>query len=245
MRRMLSLALGAAFLAALAQPPPQDPSASATETRAKSPPPCRNDRPLEEYLAELKKAKKQRNKNPLPTGACIGRLCLGKAEMPQPEKSPPPPPPQSKSDSGGSESSSRENVEAAAQNELPDRDPLAVAQSVEVGDYYFSAKNYRAALSRYQEALESKPDDPAIYLRLGRAFDKLGEATRAFESYDASLVADPAAPSAEEARKGAVRLRPELEKRGDDPAAITARNRSRIVPVCPGETSPHHAGQTH
>jgi tetratricopeptide (TPR) repeat protein len=113
---------------------------------------------------------------------------------------------------------------------------MVAAQSVEVGDYYFSQKNYRAALSRYQEALESKPDDAAIYLRLGRAFDKLGEATRAFESYDASLAADPAGPTAEEARKSEERLRPEVEKRGDDPGVISARNRAHIVPRCRAAT---------
>jgi tetratricopeptide (TPR) repeat protein len=118
---------------------------------------------------------------------------------------------------------------------------MAAAQSVDVGDYYFGEKNFRAALSRYQEALESKPDDPAIYLRLGRAFEKLGETTRAFEEYDASVVADPAAPSAQEARKSAEGLRPEVEKRGDDPAAITARNRSSILPACPaGPAAPAH-----
>jgi tetratricopeptide (TPR) repeat protein len=113
---------------------------------------------------------------------------------------------------------------------------MAAAQSVEVGDYYFSEKNYRAALSRYQEALESKPDDSAIYVRLGRVLEKLGEATRAFESYDASLAADPAGPSTEEARQSAERLRPEVEKRGDDPGAISARNRARIAPRCRTET---------
>lgn len=157
---------------------------------------------------------------------------MGKGEMPQPEKSPPLPPPQPRSDSGGSESSSQENATEAAKDEVPNRDPMAAAQSVEIGDYYFSEKNYRAALSRYQEALESKPDDAAIYIRVGRAFDKLGEPTRAFENYDASLKADPAGPFADEAGKGVERLRPEVEKRGDDPRAISERNRAHIVPRC-------------
>lgn len=232
MRWLLTL-VASGFLLGQAQPP-QNHSAPAAE-QAKSPPPCRNDRPLEEYLEELKKSKKQRNKNPLPTGVCVGSLCMGKAGAPQPEKSPAPPPPQPrpKTDSGTGESSSKGSTDEAARNEASDRDALAAAQSVEVGDYYFGEKNYRAALSRYQEALESKPDDAAIYLRLGRAFEKLGEATLAFENHDASLAADAAGPSAEESGKAAERLRPEVEKRGDDPAAIAARNRARIVPHCP------------
>lgn len=230
------MAVAATSLALLAQQPAKEPSVSTPAPRASSAPPCRNGRPLEEYLAELKKAKKQRNKNPLPTGACIGSLCLGKVERPQPEKPPAPPPPQPKSDNGGIESSSKENEDEAVRDEAPNRDPMAAAQSVEVGDYYFSEKNYRAALSRYQEALESKPDDAAIYIRLGRVFEKVGEPTRAFENYDASLRADPGGPSADEAGKGVERLRPEVAKRGDDPVAISERNRAHILLLCPKQT---------
>ncbi|MGH9668717.1 MAG: hypothetical protein ACRD3A_01210, partial [Terriglobales bacterium] len=75
----------------------------------------------------------------------------------------------------------------------------------------------------------------AIYLRLGRALEKLDEPARAFENYDASLTAGAAGASADEARKGLERLRPELEKRGEDPGAISARNRARIVPLCRAE----------
>ena len=234
------MAVAGALLAPPGQAPPQDPP-SAAPLQAQSAPLCRNDRPIEEYLVELKKSKKQRNKNPLPTGACIGSLCLGKPGAPPTEKAPPPPPPQPKKDSGAEESSSRENAEEAPIGEASDHDSMAAAQSVEVGDYYFGEKNYRAASSRYQEALDSKPDDAAIFLRLGRAFDKLGEPTRAFENYDASLTADAAAASADEARKAVERLRPELEKRGDDPGAISARNRARIVPRClkPAPASPN------
>jgi len=186
---------------------------------------------VDEYIAELNKAKKQRNKNPLPNSICIGGWCKGSGEKrPDPRPAPTSHPPQSEGGSQAAESSSREPAEPVAAY-----DPFQAAQGVEVGDYYFSQKNYRAALSRYQEALESKPDDAAIYLRLGRALDNLSEAARAFESYDAALVADPAGPAAEEAGKGVERLRPELEKRGDDPGAIAARNRARIVPRCRSE----------
>ena len=216
------LAAAGALLALFAQQAPQPPSA----------PHCRKDRPVDEYIAEIRKAKKQRNKNPLPSvsDVCIFGWCKGKVEPTHPEKVPSPPPQAPKAD-GTADSSSREGVEETAVY-----DPIAAAEGVEVGDYYFTDKKYRAALSRYQEALESKPDDPAIFLRLGRTFEKLDEPVRAFENYDASLAADPAGPSSEEARKGAERLRPEVEKRGEDPAAITARNRARIVPRCPPAT---------
>lgn len=236
MRWLLHLAAFGVFLPLLAQQPRQSSTTPAAETKTKSQQPCRSDRPVDEYIAELKKSKKQRNKNPLPTGVCLGNWCKGGVEMPTPEKFPPPSPrqPEPNPDTAATgESSSHGGKEATAQDEGPASDPMAAAQGVEVGDYYFGEKNYRAALSRYQEALAAKPNDEAIYLRLGRTFEKLGEPTHAFEDYDASLVADPAGPTAEEARKGAERLRPEVEKRGDDPGAISERNRAHIVPRCP------------
>src|SRR6516165_7591100 len=38
-------------------------------------------------------------------------------------------------------------------------DPHKAAKCIEVGDWYFKQENYRAAMSRYQEALEWKPKD--------------------------------------------------------------------------------------
>lgn len=229
MRWSLTLVATAALLALPAQLFPQTASAPAVQPQ---PSPCREDRSVDEYLAELNKAKKQRNKNPLPNSVCIAGWCKGSgAEKPDPRQLPTSHPPQSSGESRTGASSSKVVTEPAATY-----DPILAAQSVDVGDYYFSQKNYRAALSRYQEALESKPDDAAIYLRLGRAFDKLGEATCAFENYDASLAADPGDPSADEARKSVERLRPEVEKGGEDSGAISARNRARIVPRCRAAT---------
>jgi tetratricopeptide (TPR) repeat protein len=226
MRWSLSLLVAAPLLGLLAQTSPQTSATPAAPQPANASQPCREDRSVDEYIAELNKAKKQRNKNPLPNSLCIGGWCKGSSAG-KPEARPAPPPPPSTGETRSSESSSKQAAEPAATY-----DPFQAAQSVEVGDYYFSQKKYRAALSRYQEAFESKPDDPAILLRLARAFEELDEPTRAFESYDAALVAGPAAPSAGEAGKSAERLRPEVKKRGDDPDAISARNRARIVPQC-------------
>lgn len=225
------LALAGVLLAFTPSPSAQNPP-PAQEAPAPSAQPCRNDRPVGEYIAELNKSKKQRNKNPLPSQACILGWCKGsrerKAEV---RPAPAPPAPQSSGESRASESSSREPAEPAS-----NYDPIQAAQDVGVGDYYFNQKNYRAALSRYQDALEAKPDDAAIYLRLGRTFERLDEPAHAYENYDASRIAEPAGPSAEEAGKSAERLRPEVEKRGDDPGAISARNRARVAPRCRPET---------
>ena len=60
---------------------------------------------------------------------------------------------------------------------------LEAAHNVEVGDYYFKARNDEAALLRYKDALEEKPGDLAIHVRLGRVFEKLGQPSQAIEQY--------------------------------------------------------------
>ena len=228
MRWFLILVASGLLLAQGQAQAPQGPSAPAAEPQAASKPSCRDERSVDEFLVEINKAKKQRNKNPLPDSVCIGGWCKAGGAKPDPRQLPTSHPPQSPAPSqSGESSSSKESAEVA-----PAYDPIQAAQSVEVGDYYYGEKKYRAALSRYQEALESKPDDAAIYLRLGRTLEKLDELTRAFENYDASLTADPGGPAAEEARKAVKRLQPGLEERGEDPHAISQRNRSRIVPRC-------------
>jgi len=63
---------------------------------------------------------------------------------------------------------------------------LAAAHNIEVGDYYFEQKSYSAALLRYNDALEQKPRDAAIHVRLGRVFEKLNQLPRAIEQYKAA-----------------------------------------------------------
>jgi len=63
---------------------------------------------------------------------------------------------------------------------------LAAAHNIEVGDYYFEGKNCSAALQRYNDALDEKPGDPAIHVRLGRVLEKLNQFPRAIEQYKAA-----------------------------------------------------------
>jgi tetratricopeptide (TPR) repeat protein len=63
---------------------------------------------------------------------------------------------------------------------------LEAAHNVDVGDYYFAEKNYRGALLRYQSAVDEKPADAAIHVRLGRAFEKLGQISQAIDEYSAA-----------------------------------------------------------
>ena len=53
-------------------------------------------------------------------------------------------------------------------------DPHKAAKCIEVGDWYFKQENYRAAMSRYQEALEWKPKDAEATYKLALVQEKSG-----------------------------------------------------------------------
>ena len=81
-------------------------------------------------------------------------------------------------------------------------DPHKAAKCIEVGDWYFKQENYRAAISRYQEALEWKPKDAEATYKLALVEEKSGDPTAALANYQAYLKILPNGPYAEKARKG-------------------------------------------
>jgi tetratricopeptide (TPR) repeat protein len=70
---------------------------------------------------------------------------------------------------------------------------LKAAHDVEVGDDAYAAKSYNGALLRYKDAVDEKPKDAAIHVRLGRVFERLGKLPQAIEQYKAAQ--ELAAPS--------------------------------------------------
>src|ERR1700730_9512337 len=95
-------------------------------------------------------------------------------------------------------------------------DPHKAAKDVEVGDFYFKRKNYRAALARYQDALLWKDNDAEANFRLGQCFEKVGNPTEAAAHYQNYLKILPHGPYVEEARKALERLK---QKDAGSPAA--------------------------
>jgi tetratricopeptide (TPR) repeat protein len=85
---------------------------------------------------------------------------------------------------------------------------VQAAHDVDVGDYYFELKNYHAALLRYKGALEEKPGDIAICVRLGRAFEKLNQLPQAIEQYQAAQKLTGPEKWSEEAKSALLRLQP-------------------------------------
>jgi tetratricopeptide (TPR) repeat protein len=86
-------------------------------------------------------------------------------------------------------------------------DPHRAEKCVEVGDYYMRRKNYRAAESRYREALEYKPNDATATFRLAVLLEKIGEAEEARQRYQEYLKILPDGPKAGDARKALQRLK--------------------------------------
>lgn len=86
-------------------------------------------------------------------------------------------------------------------------DPHKAAKSVEVGDFYFKRKNYRAAEDRYREALSFKDNDAIATFRLAVCLEKLDRPDDAREEYESYLRILPHGPQAEESQRAIERLK--------------------------------------
>lgn len=85
--------------------------------------------------------------------------------------------------------------------------PHKAAKDIEVGDYYAKRKNYRAAISRYREALEYKPKDAEATFRLAKALELNGEKQEALQRYEEYLKILPGGEFAEQAKAGVERVK--------------------------------------
>jgi len=151
---------------------------------------CPADRPVDDIIAEIhsqQSNKKNRNTNPLPTVTCIFGWCRDNSRTP-PAVPPPAPhaetPTATNNDSDTGTTSSSKDPKAQC-NDAMER-ALEAARDVDVGDYSFNDKNYRGALMRYQDAVNWKPQDSAIHVRLGRVYEKLNQVPQAIEQYTAA-----------------------------------------------------------
>ena len=79
-------------------------------------------------------------------------------------------------------------------------------KNVEVGDYYYKRGNFRAAISRYQEALQWKPRDAEATFKLADAYEKVGDNIDAKDNYEKYLGILPKGPRSDDAKKALARL---------------------------------------
>jgi len=85
-------------------------------------------------------------------------------------------------------------------------DPHRAMKDVEVGDFYYKKKNYRAALDRYKEALYYKNNDAMATFRMAQCLEKLNQPEDALTHYQEYLKILPHGPFAEDAQKAIDRL---------------------------------------
>ncbi len=90
--------------------------------------------------------------------------------------------------------------------ELHPWDPHRADKDVEVGDFYFKQKNYKAAIARYRDALTWMSNHAAATYKLGLALEKTGDTTEARQQYQQYLKLLPDGPYAKAARKALERL---------------------------------------
>ena len=85
--------------------------------------------------------------------------------------------------------------------------PLRAMKDVEVGTFYYNIQNYKAAISRFREALEFKPRDAVATFKLAQALEKSKDFDGARTEYEAYLAILKDGPSAGAARKALARLK--------------------------------------
>lgn len=86
-------------------------------------------------------------------------------------------------------------------------DPHKSDKNVEVGDFYLKHANYRAAISRYQEALYWRDNNAMAMFRLAQALEKTGQFTDARKQYENYLKTLPHGEFAAESEKALDRLK--------------------------------------
>jgi len=99
-----------------------------------------------------------------------------------------------------------DNPDTSGIQEFHPWNPMKAQKDVQVGDFYFKRKNYKAAIERYKEALYYKDGDAVASFRLAVCQEKLGDKVEAKKYYEQYLKILPEGPFAKDARASLERL---------------------------------------
>jgi Tfp pilus assembly protein PilF len=91
--------------------------------------------------------------------------------------------------------------------------PPSASHSVEIGNFYLRRKEFKAALSRFEEAVKTDPHYALAYRGLGRVYERIGLRQKALDAYRRYLDELPSAQEAREAKqvhKAVARLQKQL-----------------------------------
>ncbi len=84
--------------------------------------------------------------------------------------------------------------------------PYRAVKDDEVGDFYFKRGGYKAAIARYEDALQYKENDAVANFRLGQCYEKVDQPDQAIAHYKEYLRILPEGPEAKHARKAIEKL---------------------------------------
>jgi tetratricopeptide (TPR) repeat protein len=102
-------------------------------------------------------------------------------------------------------------------DEFTPYDPMKAMKCIEVGDWYYKQQNYKAAISRYREALDWKPQDAEATYKLAQVLNKTGDINGARENYEAYLKTLPNGPYARKAKEALGKLKEQPEGNAGKP----------------------------
>jgi hypothetical protein len=134
------------------------------------------------------------------------------------------------------------DVQDDDQTEMHTYDPHRADKAIEVGQFYYKVnRNYVAAISRFCEALDYKPNDAVATFWLAQSLDKAGDLKAALETYKEYLKILPEGPYALQTKKAIERLNSKaelpskkLEKRlGCSAAASIGKPAGQPLPISP------------
>lgn len=145
----------------------------------------------------------------------------GQAPPQQPQTNPAPnpdesssrktPPPDNANSPGPNESSSRKpsSPDQPAEPEPDDKskkqsanyDPFPAVKDVEIGEFYMHKGDLDAAISRFEEAIQLRPNYAQPRLLLAEVYEKKGEKDQAVKYYKEYLQVYPHAPDAKKIEK--------------------------------------------
>jgi len=74
------------------------------------------------------------------------------------------------------------------------------AKSVEIGNFYLRRGRLKAALSRFEEAIQADHTYAPAHLGLGKVYEKMGQKHKALDAYQHYLDELPSAKQAQQAR---------------------------------------------
>jgi tetratricopeptide (TPR) repeat protein len=135
-----------------------------------------------------------------------------------PPQNPPPPQPPAKTHPGELQKG-RPKPPATGKEEIPPEEdkslsvdsysfnPLQAQKDLNVGNYYFKQHKYRAAETRFHEALKWNDGFGDAWLRLAEVEEKLKDPQAAKEAYNKYLEISPEAKNAAEIRKRIEKLK--------------------------------------